>query len=227
MYTAAASSRFRAGRTAALSLTLLMVLTTLLAGVGVRPAEASTAATIREVQTKLASLGYPVGAIDGVDGPRTRQGLCAWRRLEGLGGSRRKVTSEEVAALRATTTLPKAAKGRGVTVDRLCQTVYYRQDGRWARVLIASTGADGRLPRKGDYTIQRKRAGWHTSTLYPAPTPNMYNTMYFSGSIAIHGSTSVPVTPASKGCVRVTPQGADYLFARLRVGDPVKVIGSW
>jgi lipoprotein-anchoring transpeptidase ErfK/SrfK len=227
MYTAAASSRFRAGRTAALILTLLMVVTTLLAGAGVRPAEASTAATIREVQTKLASLGYPVGAIDGVDGPRTRQGVCAWRRLEGRTVSRKTVTADEVVAIRATTRLPNAARGRGVTVDRHCQTVYYRQDGRWAQVLIASTGADGRLPRTGDYKIQRKRAGWHTSTLYPAPTPNMYNTQYFSGSIAIHGSTSVPAKPASKGCVRVTTKGADYLFARLKVGDPVKVIGTW
>jgi lipoprotein-anchoring transpeptidase ErfK/SrfK len=215
-------------RLAVLFLTMLLAVSTLLAGAGVRPAEASTAdPAIREAQTLLKALGYPVGKVDGVDGARTRQGLCAWRRLEGLGGSRRPMTRNELKLMRTTTGLPAAAKGRGVTVDRHCQTVYYRQDGRWQQVLIASTGSTGTLPKKGDYTVQRKRAGWHTSSLYWAPTPNMYNTMYFSGAIAIHGSNSVPATPASKGCVRVTPKGADYLFARVKVGTPVKVIGTW
>jgi N-acetylmuramoyl-L-alanine amidase len=215
-------------RTSFLLLTTLLLVASLLAGVGVRPAEAATgSAAIREAQSLLSNLGYPVGGIDGVDGPRTRQGLCAWRRLEGRGASRTALTSAELKAIRATTRLPAARQGRGVTVDRTCQTTYYRQDGRWRKVLISSTGSSGTLPRKGDFRIQRKRAGWHTSSLYWSPTPNMYNTMYFDGAIAIHGSRSVPAYPASKGCVRVTTRGADYLYARLKVGDPVRVIGRW
>jgi lipoprotein-anchoring transpeptidase ErfK/SrfK len=215
-------------RSLSLLLTFLLVVATLVAGVGVRPAEAASgSAAVREAQTKLSQLGYPVGPIDGIDGARNRQGLCAWRRLEGRTVSRAALTSSDLKAIRATTRLPNATKGRGVTVDRTCQTVYYRQDGRWRKVLIASTGSSGTLPRKGDYQVQRKRAGWHTSSLYPASSPNMYNTLYFDRAIAIHGSKSVPAYPASKGCVRVTPKGADYLFARMKVGDPVRVIGRW
>jgi N-acetylmuramoyl-L-alanine amidase len=213
-------------RTFVLSITFLVVLTTLLAGVGARPAEASSS-SIREAQTLLNDLGYPVGAIDGVDGPRTRQGLCAWRRLEGRTTSRHALTADELVALRTTTGLPRATAGRGVSVDRTCQTVFYRQDGRWQKVLIASTGSSGSLPRVGHFKVQRVRAGWHTSTKYPAPRPNMYNSVYFDGAIAIHGARDVPPRPASKGCVRVTPAGADYLFARMKVGDPVRVIGRW
>jgi hypothetical protein len=189
------------------------------------PADASTSA-VREAQQLLNDLGYPSGPVDGIDGRQTRRGLCAWRRLEGRETHRGPLTSAELKALRDTTRLPKASAGRGVTVDKTCQTVYFRQDGRWRRVLRASTGKGG-LPRRGDYTITRKRAGWHTSSLYPAPSPNMYNSMYFSGAIAIHGSRDVPTYPASSGCVRVTRKGADYLFARLKVGDPVKVIGAY
>jgi hypothetical protein len=192
---------------------------------GAAPAEASSAA-VREAQSILDGLGYPVGPVDGLDGNQTRRGLCAWRRLEGRETHRGPLTSSELKALRATTRLPSASAGRGVTVDRTCQTVYYREDGRWRKVLRASTGKGG-LPRKGNYTTTRKRAGWHTSTLYPAASPNMYNSMYFSGVIAIHGSRVVPTYPASAGCVRVTPKGADYLFARVRVGDPVRVIGTY
>ena len=182
---------------------------------------------VREAQQLLADLGYPVGPVDGIDGPQTQRALCAWRRLEGREVSRRPLQPGEVEALRATDGLPDArTAGRGVTVDNTCQVLYLRVDGRWQHVYRASTGTDG-LPRAGSYTISWKRPGWHTSTLYPAPEPNMYNSMYFHGSIAIHGSRHVPPHPASAGCVRVTPTAADQLFATLRVGDPVRVIGAW
>ena len=182
---------------------------------------------VREAQQLLTDLGYPAGPVDGIDGAQTRRALCAWRRLEGHEVSRGALRSGELDALHATSGLPAAGfADRGVTVDRACQVLYYGQDGRWQRVHAASTGADG-LPRPGDYRIQRVRAGWHTSTLYPAPTPNMYNSMYIRGAIAIHGSNHVPPHPASAGCVRVTPAAADQLFAALSRGDPVKVIGTY
>ncbi len=181
---------------------------------------------LREAQRLLADLGYPVGPVDGVDGAQTRRALCTWRRLEGRPVSRQSLQPGEVDALRSTSGLPGAAPGRGVTVDNTCQAVYYRQGGAWQHVHRASTGSDG-LPRAGSYQIQRTRAGWHTSTLYPVPTPNMYNTLYFHGAIAIHGSNHVPPQPASAGCVRVTPTAADQLFAALNVGDPIRVIGAY
>ncbi len=189
------------------------------------PAHAASV-DVREAQALLNDLGHPAGPVDGIDGPQTRRGLCTWRRLAGMETHRGPLTATELEALRATTGLPEAAEGRGVTVDRTCQSVYYRADGNWQQVLAASTGRGG-LPREGDYTIRRTRTGWHTSTLYPSATPNMYNSMYFSGVIAIHGSNHVPPRPVSAGCVRVTPAGADYLHARLEIGDPVQVIGSY
>lgn len=182
---------------------------------------------VEEAQALLTDLGYPVGSVDGVDGPQTRRALCAWRRLEGREASRAPFHEDELEALQATSGLPAADRsGRGVLVDRTCQALYYHQDGDWQDVHAASTGADG-LPNTGSYRIQRVRPGWHTSTLYPAPEPNMYNTMYIRGAIAIHGSNSVPPHPASAGCVRVTPEVADRLFADLGVGDPVEVIGTY
>ncbi len=182
---------------------------------------------VHEAQQLLTDLGYPAGPVDGVDGPQTRRALCAWRRLQGHEATRDPLQAGELDALRETSGLPAAAfADRGVTVDRTCQALYYGQDGRWQRVHAASTGADG-LPRPDSYRIQRKREGWHTSTLFPAPRPNMYNSMYIRGAIAIHGSNHVPPQPASAGCVRVTPQVADQLFADLSVGARVEVIGSY
>ncbi|MFO7779021.1 MAG: G5 domain-containing protein [Nitriliruptoraceae bacterium] len=184
-------------------------------------------APVREAQQLLADLGYPVGPVDGIEGPQTRRALCAWRRLEGREVSRRSLQDGELPALRASDGLPAAdSSGRGVTVDKTCQVLYLRQDGGWQHVHPVSTGTDG-LPRAGSYTISWQRPGWHTSSLYPAPEPNMYNSMYFHGAIAIHGSRHVPPHPASAGCVRVTPTAADQLLEILQPGDPVRIIGTW
>jgi resuscitation-promoting factor RpfB len=181
---------------------------------------------VREAQRLLTDLGYPAGPVDGIDGAQTRRALCSWRRLEGHPVNRQPLQPGELEALRATTGLPAAPAGRGVTVDKACQAVYYRQDGGWQDVHEASTGAGG-LPREGSYQIRRTHEGWHTSTLYPSPAPNMYNSLFFHGAVAIHGSHDVPPHPASAGCVRVTPQAADRLFADLRIGDPVRVIDAY
>lgn len=221
------STAIHTSRSRVTILLTVLLLTALVSSLGVQPAEAATRSQMTQVQRKLADLGYPTGPVDGIDGPQTRRALCAWRRLEGRTAGRGPVTSSELRAIAATTRLPRTSAGRRVTVDRTCQTVYFRNDGRWRRVLAASTGHDRVQPRTGDYRIQRRRAGWHTSSLYPSSRPNMYNTLYFDGPIAIHGSRDVPTYPASHGCVRVTLAGADYLFARMQVGDPVKVIGSY
>jgi N-acetylmuramoyl-L-alanine amidase len=181
---------------------------------------------VREAQALLGALGYPAGPIDGLDGQLTRRGLCIWRSLDGREAARDPLRDGELDLLRATAGLPAAPPGRGVRVDRTCQALAYRDGGQWQSVHAASTGTDG-LPSVGDYRIVRKVDGWHTSTLYPAPEPNMYNPMYIAGAIAIHGSNHVPPSPASAGCVRVTPEVADHLFARLQIGDPVQVVGAY
>lgn len=185
-----------------------------------------TASPVREAQELLSDLGYPAGPVDGVEGAQTRRALCAWRRLEGDEVGRDGLRPGELEALRATTGLPAAPSGRGVSVDKTCQTIALREAGQWQRVEAASTGRGG-LPRAGEYRIRWRLAGWHTSTLYPAARPNMYNSMFFHGSIAIHGARHVPTHPASAGCVRVTPAIADVLFARLQTGDPVTVVGAY
>ena len=190
------------------------------------PREDPTDETVREAQELLAALGYPVGPVDGLDGAQTRRGLCAWRRLEGHDVHRGPLRPGELEAIAVTSGLPAAPAGLGVTVDKTCQTLYQRDGGWWQQVHRASTGRGG-LPHRGTYAIIYKRPGWHTSSLYPAPEPNMYNAMYFSGAIAIHGSNLVPTHPASAGCVRVTPASADVLFDQLQPGDPVTVIGSY
>lgn len=84
----------------------------------------------------------------------------------------------------------------------------YWYEGEW---WVADT------PR-GSFQIYAKDAGWQEGSL-----GWMYSPMYFVGGFAIHGSTSVPDYPASHGCVRVTLEAADHLFARIPIGTRVNV----
>lgn len=191
-------------------------------------APAAADARFRAVEQHLRDLGYPVGEVDGVQDGASLRALCAWRRLSGAAAHRGGIRSSEYDRILATTGLPAVARtSTHLVADRTCQVVTYRSDGRVGRVLAASTGRPGKETPTGVFSVTRKRSGWHTSTLYPAPQPNMYNTLYFNGPIAVHGSRDVPTEPASSGCVRVTPGGADFLFPRVPVGTRVEVIGTW
>jgi hypothetical protein len=193
------------------------------------PAGAAAADTrLRAVEQRLHDLGYPVGKVDGIQDAESLRAFCAWRRLSGSATHRGGIRADEYDRILATKALPTVSRTSiHIVVDRTCQVVTYRSDGRVRRVLPASTGRAGKETPTGVFSVDRKRSGWHTSTLYPAPQPNMYNTLYFNGPIAIHGSREVPTEPASSGCVRVTPSGADYLFPKVPIGTRVEVIGAW
>ena len=190
------------------------------------PAEANT--SLRAVEQHLSDLGYPVGAVDGVQDGDTLRALCAWRRLSGRAAHRGGIQAAEYDQVLATKGLPSVSRtATHLVVDRTCQVVTHRSGARVQRVFAASTGRAGKETPTGVFSVYRKRAGWHTSTLYPAPQPNMYNTLYFNGVVALHGSRDVPTEPASSGCVRVTPAAADWLFPRVPIGTRVEVIGVW
>ena len=209
------------------AVTVAVIATVVLTGtLPAAPAAADT--SLRAVEQHLRDLGYPVGTVDGVQDGHTLRALCAWRRLSGRNAHRGGIQAAEYERILATRGLPSVSRtGRHLVVDRTCQVVTYRADGRVQRVFAASTGRPGKETPTGAFSVYRKRAGWHTSTLYPAPQPNMYNTLYFNGAVALHGAREVPTEPASSGCVRVTPAVADFLFPRVPIGARVEVIGAW
>ena len=59
--------------------------------------------------------------------------------------------------------------------------------------MAAPRGTGGEpIGPEGSYRIRRIHAGWHTSTLYPAPLPHREKRRFFHGAIAIPG---VPPRP--------------------------------
>jgi lipoprotein-anchoring transpeptidase ErfK/SrfK len=196
--------------------------------------EASSA--VREAQTILTKFGIPTGTIDGYYGPNTARGLCAFRQVSGAAWSRKNVNATLLSKLRSYNStysnlgaVPAPSKNGHNTyilVNQTCQTLTYVENGHYSRIMTTSTGMSGHRTANGTYSMGQTQRGWHCSTSYPescathtqgrfasiASFGNMYNRRAVYGSVFVHGSTSVPTTPASHGCIRVTVTNSDWMY---------------
>jgi len=187
-----------------------------------------TRAQVRETESRLSDLGYWTGAIDGLIDPATRSALVAFQKWEG-----RPITGqldlEEIEAIRhSAAPKPRDHGYSHVEVDLDRQVLLIVNDTGGVRVLPISSG-NGELfvdegqtsiaytPR-GRFVVYEKVAGWEKGSLGSVYYPNA-----ISGSVAIHGARSVPVEPASHGCIRIPMFAARAVSKLLPVGTIVLV----
>ena len=220
---APAPSPSRAGAAAVALIALALVLAApaaadpLSAGVSIRPR------TVEEVQRRLADLGFlPESGVDGIFGGQSQAAVIAFQKWEGLvrDGIPGPVTQRALADARRPTPL---TRGRGARVEILLdrQVLLFIRRGRVARVAHVSTGRPRFATPSGRYEVfRKKRRG--VSIPYEVRLPYA---SYFVGGIAVHQARSVPVWPASHGCVRATRYDAKWLYRRMPVGTPVRVLG--
>jgi hypothetical protein len=79
----------------------------------------------------------------------------------------------------------------------------------WTRRAITPTGR---------FTVDRKIEGW-----LKAPLGMLYYPSFIYEGVAIHGSPSVPRTPASHGCIRIPMSAAKEFFETTPIGTIVLV----
>jgi peptidoglycan hydrolase-like protein with peptidoglycan-binding domain len=197
------------------------------------PAKPQPSGSVKDLQQRLADLGYDVGTIDGLAGTQTYYAIMAFQKVEGLDR-----TGEDSDALRAALAtaskpgpmVPGGAADR-VEVDLDRQVLFLWKGGSLARILPVSTGSgeyycvdgdcDTAITPTGSFHIGRKAAGLEIS-----PLGELWSPSYFYGGIAIHGSPSIPPYPASHGCVRVPMYAATSLYDQLPTGMAVYVVGN-
>ena len=142
-----------------------------------------------------------------------------------------------------------SAQQTAVVINLTEQTAYLLEDGRVAFISPIASGREGRDTPTGSFRIISKDLN-HQSRSYglvsdshgrivnpnatpgsrvppgchyiPAPMPYF---MEFRSCVGMHAGY-LPGYPASHGCVRMPRDLAAEFFARVRVGTPVKVIGS-
>jgi N-acetylmuramoyl-L-alanine amidase len=186
-------------------------------------------ARVTEAETLLASLGYWIVKVDGVSDDSTRQAVIAFQKAEGL--KRTGVLNEAVLEKMRTAARPTAkhAGEAHVEIDLARQILMLVDDaGQVSRVVAISTGSgewyvsEGKRQKAftptGEFKITRQIKGNRK-----APLGTIYYPSYFHEGWAIHGSNSIPVTPASHGCARVPRFAEKELSNMLHVGMPVFV----
>ena len=85
--------------------------------------------------------------------------------------------------------------------------------GRVERIYPTSTGAPATPTIRGSYRVYMKAAGTNSM--------GMYMSSYFIRGYAIHGYPSVPIYPASHGCLRIPMSEAVSVIPWIHHGTPV------
>jgi hypothetical protein len=180
-----------------------------------------------EAERLLNELGYWIGEADGEWRADSRHALVAFQKVERRERTGR-LTPEELKALRVALRPEPIERGAPhVEIDLSRQVLFVVDaEGVVTKILPVSTGNGDRFfdhgewhhartPR-GRFAVQWKVGGWRRSTLGLLYYPN-----YFSGGFAIHGSLSVPMRPASHGCVRIPMFASKEFSEMIPVGTEV------
>ncbi len=192
---------------------------------------------VRRLQRRLAESPLDPGPVDGAYGPRTVQAVWALEKLAGVpvDGNWGPLDEQAMDRLeRGELAKPNARHGRRwVEFDLSQQVMAVYDPGSSAPVLVSHGSSGSGIPWQnenysgssvtppGDFVISRRISGWRESSL---DIGRLYNPLYFNGGIAFHGALSVPLYPASHGCVRLPMHVAEYLPAELPNGTPVHIV---
>lgn len=192
---------------------------------------------VEELQHRLGAGPFDPGPVDGSYGSATVQAVWALEKLAGMptdgdwGPFDEKawqlLTAGEIGAPE------RSHETRWVEVDLSRQLVKVYDPDSPTPTLISHASSGSGIPWEnedhsgssitptGDFHISRRISGWRESSLNIG---RLYNPLYFNGGIAFHGATSVPLYPASHGCVRLPMHIADYLPDELPNGTAVHVV---
>ncbi|GAA3802685.1 hypothetical protein GCM10022226_23120 [Sphaerisporangium flaviroseum] len=199
-------------------------------------------AAVKELQSRLRELGYVPGEIDAKYGGTTQSAVWAFQKVQGISptstiGNR---TWRALELPKAPQVLVPNGKPDRVEINLTKQIAVLYRAGQVRLITHISSGSgipycetavwQGKTQRfcgsartpTGNFKTTWRRSGWHKSYL-----GQLYNPIFFNGGIALHGALSVPLYPASHGCVRLPMHVAQVLPGLLGTGVPVHVKGRF
>jgi hypothetical protein len=179
----------------------------------------STGPAVLALQKRLVSLGYWLGTPNGIYGDSTEQAVYALQKAAGIGRDGIAGPITEAALARGVVAHPRSAPGYLIEVDLEDDLMMFVNNGKLEYVLNTSTG--------GGYTYSDGSGGTAIATT-PTGLFNTYREVdglvvdylgqlwmpkYFTGGFAIHGDSYVPPEPVSHGCVRVSNEAIEWIWA--------------
>jgi len=200
-------------------------------------ATGSKGAPVVALEGRLAALRFNPGKADGAYDAQLAMAVMAFQKQQDLPRTGRAdpATLAKLAASPLGIPMVATTEPTRVEIDLKRQMAQFWKDGRLTKVLAVSTGngrpycapkdkggaCDVAITPGGSYRADRKIQGLRVS-----PLGSLYDPVYFFGGIAIHGSPSIPATPASHGCVRVPMWESGWVHGAISIGDPIYVVGG-
>jgi hypothetical protein len=199
------------------------------AGVGLQYGDSGPA--VRALQVHLIALGYWLGAPNGYFGDSTQQAVWALQKAAELPRSGFITGATAVAIADGVQPKPAPATGNLVEVDLHDDLVMILVNGKLTWTLNTSTGGGYTYSDKtgtsvaitptGVFHIFATIDGLDVDSLGALWRPRFFT----DGGIAIHGDSYVPPVPVSHGCVRVSDEAINWIWANniMPIGEEVWV----
>ncbi|MFC7720689.1 L,D-transpeptidase family protein [Nonomuraea recticatena] len=202
----------------------------------------SKGSAVKWLQQRLKDLRYLPGRVDGRYGGSTLAAVWAFQKVNGIKPSSTvgKRTWAALESPKSPKILVPGGKPTRAEVNLAKQVMVLYVDGQVKLITHISSGSgvpycetavwQGKSQRfcgsattpTGNFKTTWRASGWHRSYL-----GQLYNPIFFNGGIAFHGALSVPLYPASHGCVRLPMNVAGVLPGLLGKGVPVHVRGRF
>ncbi|MGD0083496.1 MAG: L,D-transpeptidase family protein [Acidimicrobiales bacterium] len=170
------------------------------------------------LQRRLDALGYWVGAPGGYFGDATDQAVFALQKAAGIPPTDVVGVATEAALARGALPTIRPASGNLVEVNLSDDLLMIIRNGKLWATLNTSTGGgytyvsqgvtSVAITPQGIFNIYSEIDGTDVS-----PLGVLWRPKFFTGGYAIHGDSYVPPFPVSHGCVRVSDEAIDWIWA--------------
>ena len=177
-----------------------------------------TGPAVLALQTYLVSLGYWLGSPDGVFGDSTQQAVYALEKAAGLVRSGVVGTQAALALAKGVRPKPRPASGNLIEVDLQDDLLMVIQNGKLVHTLNTSTGGGYTYTSGGVTSVAITPTGvFHIFAVIDGLDVDslgaLWRPRFFEGGFAIHGDSYVPPYPVSHGCVRVSNEAINWVWA--------------
>lgn len=181
------------------------------------------------LQRRLSALGYWLGPPNGTFGDGPEQAVYALQKAAGIqrDGAVGPVTAAAIA--RGVRPRPRSTSGNVVDIDLGDNLLMIVRGGKLFAVLNTSTGGGYTYYSQGVTAIAKTPLGvFHVyrqvDGLVVDSLGELWRPKYFDSGFAIHGDSYVPPVPVSHGCVRVSNEAIDWIWARNLLPLGTKVV---
>jgi lipoprotein-anchoring transpeptidase ErfK/SrfK len=201
-------------------------------------ARGSKGPAVQAVEQRLTDLRFDPGKADGSWDAATDQAILSFQKQAALPRTGKADAATRARLAGAPFGVPMVTAGaepNRVEVDLERQVLQIWKDNKLFRVIGVSSG-NGRkycdtsvktgkkvcgvaVTPTGMFHFERKIKGERKSDL-----GTLFDPVYFTGGYAVHGSPSVPATPASHGCVRIPIRLSTWFYDNTPVGTQIFVL---